>query len=199
MVSLFALTWSKANTDCDLPTADRRTRKPQPIRPVAPFTREPVEAAEMAFDRETGSAVAARRLKSYRQLLAQYHLHPEAKFLNADYTDTGVTERRHVFAAEIRHIGKEANKWEQQFFTGADDDAEVEYGAPAADIDALISAAKSAVQKAGGMRTLARTIGLSERHLRGVISGQRALSEETAQSLKMALPSRFEKVEVVAR
>ena len=28
----------------------------------------------------------------------------------------------------ILHIGKEANKWEEQYFLGLDDDAEIEYG-----------------------------------------------------------------------
>ena len=29
---------------------------------------------------------------------------------------------------QILHIGKEANKWEEQYFLGPDDDAEIEYG-----------------------------------------------------------------------
>ena len=59
--------------------------------------------------------VAANALKSFRQVIAQYHLHPELKFLNADYVDRGVTQRRYVHAIAIRNIGKEANEWEEQF------------------------------------------------------------------------------------
>jgi hypothetical protein len=30
---------------------------------------------------------------------------------------------------QINYIGKEANRWEEQFFLGMDEDAEIEYGA----------------------------------------------------------------------
>jgi hypothetical protein len=59
---------------------------------------------------------------TYAQALAQYHLRPESKFLNGDYCDRGRTDRRHVIAAQIVHIGKESNKWEEQYFGGDDDD-----------------------------------------------------------------------------
>jgi hypothetical protein len=61
--------------------------------------------------------------------LAQYHLRPESKFLNSNFCDRGRTERRHVFATQIVHIGKEANKWEEQYFLGEDGEAEIDYGA----------------------------------------------------------------------
>jgi hypothetical protein len=60
--------------------------------------------------------------------LAQYHLRPEAKFLNGDFFDRGRTERRPVFVSQIIHIGKEANKWEERYFLGEDEEAEIEYG-----------------------------------------------------------------------
>jgi hypothetical protein len=56
-----------------------------------------------------------------------------SKFLNGDFTDRGRTERRHVQVAAIVHIGKEANKWEEQFFTGFDEEAQIEYGSDASD------------------------------------------------------------------
>jgi hypothetical protein len=71
-------------------------------------------------------------LKSYRHALAQYHLRPESKFLNADFADRGTTLRRHVLAIGTRHIGKEANRWEEQFFTGLTDEAVPHYGNSAA-------------------------------------------------------------------
>src|SRR3984957_2933626 len=52
-----------------------------------------------------------------------------AKFLNGDFCDRGRTERRHVFATQILHIGKEANKWEERYFLGEDEEAEIEYAA----------------------------------------------------------------------
>jgi hypothetical protein len=106
-----------------------RSRRRKMIRPIAPFDRDPASAPRAAFDRETGSAVTPDQLATYREALAQYHLHPETKFLNGDYLDRGVTQRRHILATHISYIGKEANRWEEQFFAGPDDDAAVEYGA----------------------------------------------------------------------
>jgi hypothetical protein len=37
-------------------------------------------------------------------------------------------ERRHVIATQIVHIGKEANKLEEQYFLGDDEDPELEDG-----------------------------------------------------------------------
>ena len=44
------------------------------------------------------------------EVLAQYHLSSEAKFLNAQFRDRGRTERRHVVATGQVWIGKEANQ-----------------------------------------------------------------------------------------
>jgi hypothetical protein len=105
-----------------------RPRKHSEIKPVAPFTSDIRAAAQTAFDRDAGISISADQLMTYAEALAQYHLRPEAKFLNGDFSDRGRTERRHVFATQILHVGKEANKWEEQYFLGADDDAEIEYG-----------------------------------------------------------------------
>ena len=108
-------------TDSEQWTPKRgRPRQPSPIRPVAPFSRNISEAAETAFDRETDKRVEPDSLITYAEALAQYHLRPEAKFLNGDFFDRGRTERRHVVALQILHIGKEANKWEEQYFLGPD-------------------------------------------------------------------------------
>jgi hypothetical protein len=64
------------------------------------------------FDRETGEPVPSEHLKTYQEALVQYHLHPEAKFHNGDYLDSGVASRRHIVATAVEHIGKEANRWE---------------------------------------------------------------------------------------
>ena len=60
------------------------------VRPIAAFHREPAMAAAAAFDRETGAPVPVEQLATYREVLAQYHLHPEAKFLDGDFTDRGL-------------------------------------------------------------------------------------------------------------
>src|SRR5206468_1321088 len=75
-------------------------------KPIAPYDRNHQRALLRCFDRNTGERVAPHQLKTYRDLLSQYHLHPEAKFQNGDYADSGFTERRHVVAVGIEHIGK---------------------------------------------------------------------------------------------
>jgi hypothetical protein len=86
---------------------------------AAPYERDAKIVAQRAFDRETGDPVPADRLRTYREVLAQYHLHPEAKFHGGDFLDTGPTSRRHVRPlGPIDNIGKEANRWEEQFYLG---------------------------------------------------------------------------------
>jgi hypothetical protein len=125
-----------ARPQIELPDAEQwakpkrgRPRKQSDMKPVSAFNKNIREGAKAAFDRETGKPVPASLLMTYAEALAQYHLRPEAKFLNGDFCDRGRTERRHVIATQIVHIGKEANKWEEQHFLGEDEDAEIEYGA----------------------------------------------------------------------
>lgn len=62
----------------------QRKRKIIPVKPIAAFTKVPAQAAQMAFDRETGHPVHPEKLKTFKQVLAQYHLQPESKFLNGN-------------------------------------------------------------------------------------------------------------------
>jgi len=110
-----------------------RLNKKQSLRPIAPFDSDPEIAASRAFDRVTGEAVPREALKTFRQALSQYHLHPEDKFLGGGYLDIGTTERRHVEALVVVHIGKEANKWEEQDVLGFDVEALLRYGTDALD------------------------------------------------------------------
>jgi hypothetical protein len=141
-----------------------RPRKPSPLRPVAPFSRNISEAAQTAFDRETDRPVESDSLVTYSEALAQYHLRPEAKFLHGDFFDRGRTERRHVIAVQILHIGKEANKWEEQYFLGPDDEAEIEYGA--AENERFMGAKIQALCEEMGERAAAERIGVSRTALR---------------------------------
>jgi hypothetical protein len=101
-------------------------------------------------------------LATYREALAQYHLHPESKFLDGDYTDKGATRRRHVRPTGIIYIGKEADRWEEQFFLGADEDAEVSYGAdPTINADDLAAIAEGIRQI--GQRRVAKAARMSLR------------------------------------
>jgi hypothetical protein len=152
-----------------------RPPKPSPIRPVAPFSRNITEAAETAFDRETDKRVEPASLITYSEALAQYHLRPEAKFLNGDFFDRGRTERRHVIAVQILHIGKEANRWEERYFLGPDDEAEIEYGVGQT-ADALDAGLREICRQVGE-REAARKLEISRTALRRAMKlGAEAMS-----------------------
>ena len=166
-----------------------RPRKKSDARPVAAFNKDVSDAPKTAFDRETGNPVAPELLMSYTEALAQYHLRPELKFLNGDFCDRGRTERRHVIATQIVHIGKEANKWEQQHFLGEDEEAEIEYGVAEslADLDAAIRG----LCKEVGERAAAERIGVSRTALRralkvGVAETSRSMRAQLARTAQSA-------------
>lgn len=94
-----------------------RPTKPSYRRIPAPFPRQR-RAIEQAFDRKSGAIVDPASLKSYKQALAQYHLHPESKFKNGQRLDRGSTQRRHVLVQDITQIGKEADRLDEQFHIG---------------------------------------------------------------------------------
>jgi hypothetical protein len=127
---------------------------------VGPFDPDPAVSAAGAFDRATGVPIPFDRLATYAQSLAQYHLHPEAKFANGDYLDRGRTHRRHVRpVGPIVVIGKEANRWEEQLHLGVDPEAQIVYGAAAADLN-WYRASLAVRAQAFSVRKLERTSGL---------------------------------------
>jgi hypothetical protein len=80
------------------------------LAPIAPYDSDPARALSKVFDRLTGKPIHPEQLKTYAEVLAQYHLSPELKFENGDFRDRGRTERQHVVAAGFVWIGKEANQ-----------------------------------------------------------------------------------------
>ncbi len=114
--------------------AKGRRKRTTPIKPISPFETDHQKAVTLAFDRETGLPVSASSLRTYADALAQYHISPESKFLNADYLDKGTTQRRHVRMASVLHIGKEAHDWERQAMIGLDADSEIAYGVSTASL-----------------------------------------------------------------
>lgn len=171
-----------------------RPRKQSDAKPIAAFNRNPGAAAEAAFDRETGKAIAGDQLKTYAEALAQYHLRPEAKFLNGDFCDRGRTERRHVIATEILHIGKEANKWEEQHFLGEDEDAEIEYGADPKENDLddrLCNLVRELGERGAAAQLQISRMALRKAAKSGVASSSRAVHVRIARELppKNLIPS----------
>lgn len=134
----------------------------------------------------------AHRSTSYRRALAQYHLNPEAKFRGADYLDTGLTERRSVRvvdAADVLHIGKEANRWEEQFFLGFDPEAQTLYGLS----DTAYAALRDEVLRGCepfGVMEIARAVGLKNHSVvSDFVHDKTRPDVETLRRIRAALPT----------
>jgi hypothetical protein len=157
------------------------------LRPVSSYERDPEKAAEVCFDRDTGELVPRDYLKSYQEALAQYHLHPEAKFLDGDYVDNGVTRRRHIFATAVEHIGKEANRWEEQFHLGCDSDAQTEYGTAPEDQERILDVVRRAGEKFG-QRALAKSAHVSLREVSTLFRSGHNIVPDGLAKLYRAIP-----------
>lgn len=158
------------------------------VRPVAPYDRDGLVAADHCFDRTWKEPVDRRLLLTYAEALAPYHLYPEAKFLHADAHDTGSTRRRHIQVDGVEHIGKEANRWEEQHLLGVDPEAQIEYGmAP----EILQQLHQDVLRRcrASGIRKVATRAGLSVRELHSLLQGRNRARPETMQRLRAACPA----------
>jgi hypothetical protein len=151
-------------------------------KPIAPYNSDSTQAARNCFDRETGKPISPERLKTYQEALAQYHLSPESKFLNGDYFDQGPIIRRHVEAIAIHHIGKEANRWEEQFYLGFDDDEHIEYGTTPKDSKKFLGILRARIE-AAGQRNVARESGISRRTISHVMQGKNVRKTVVAKIL----------------
>lgn len=152
------------------------------VKPTAPYNKDLSQAVKQCFDRDTGDKVNKSQLKTYVDAVAQYHLHPETKFLNGDYIDIGTTQRRHIKVSSIQNIGKEANKWEEQFFTGFDKDAQIEYGIDAKQKIKMTKAVLIAI-KLYGAKELSIYSRISERHILNIYKNKKNIHEKTLLKL----------------
>jgi hypothetical protein len=130
------------------PASDKATRIGK-CKPVAPCDKDLAKGVKPAFDRETGLSVPVSALKSYREVIAGYHLHPESKFLNSEPFDRGTTQRRYVRAIAFQNIGKEANEWEEQFYQGYDEEEQVDYGLGPKSRKDFLEALKAGIELTG--------------------------------------------------
>jgi hypothetical protein len=101
-------------------------------------------------------------IRTYAEALRGYHLHPETKFLDGDYTDRGPTRRRHILVQAIEDIGKEADKWDDEELLTADNEFTVSYGVSAAHRSTMLAVILSVSQ-----RRLARAAKVSTRSIPG--------------------------------
>lgn len=170
-----------------------KSRRP---KPVAPFDSDPAKAVTMAFDRETGKPVPASALQTYGEALAQYHLHPESKFLGGDYCDRGATRRRHIRVSGVRYIGKESNDWERQAMLGLAIEAEFDYGF-SDDGNAQLIADCAALAVAMGKAGAAKALGISASRLRTLLNGGASADRTTAELLAARLPGAAQRCEIL--
>jgi hypothetical protein len=153
--------------------ADRTPRRAKAdCKPVAPYDKDLRKAIAHCRDRVTGLDVPASWLKSFKQVIAPCHLHPELKFKNGDYLEFGLTERRFVYATAIRNIGKEANEWEPQYYTGYDEDEEIDYGLAPEGARQALRSLRGEIE-VFGQRRLARETGISRRTISKIMNGAR--------------------------
>ena len=166
---------------------------------IAPYDRDLSQAATRCFDRDSGKPVPVSMLRTYNQVLARYHVCPEAKFLNADFLDAGTTQRRHVKVQAIVNIGKEANRWEEQSYVGAyEPEPEFEYGLATEDRVSELRDIRQAADEFG-QRASAKAAGISLQHLFAIVTGKAVPTKRTLAKIDRAIEMlRREKVEAEA-
>ena len=155
------------------------------LKPVAPYNKNPVKAASHCFDRKTGNKIKKSQLKTNLNALAQYHLHPETKFLNGDYTDKGITRRRHIAVKSIQHIGKEANKWEEQYLLGYDSSVQIDYGIAPEEKSKIFNEILKGIE-IHGAKQVAEISNLSERYVLKISKGHANPPHKTLMKMHRA-------------
>jgi hypothetical protein len=115
---------------------------------------------------------------------------PEMKFMNGDYLDRGRTERRHIQVSGIIRIGNEANRWEEQLFTGIDKNAQIEYG-EGVNLTSLDYRVHEMCEKYGERHSATR-LAISRETLRKMLrKGCRSLSLSTRKRIRANVSSEF--------
>lgn len=180
------------------PRTGKRTQLSRLPKPIAAFDRDPRRAAANAFDRETGKPVPVEALQTYHEALQAYHLHPEDKFENADYLDTGETRRRHVTPDTIRHIGKEANQLDRDASRRDDLETVIDYGlSPQAATD--LREALNAFATQTSWRSAAKALDVPIDRLKTVALTQCAVSSSEVSVLNAKLEKAIAQHEVHQR
>lgn len=156
----------------DFTGADALASSPsKPIHPVAPFHTDRAQAVARAFDRLTGEPVPTERLKTYADALKNYPYRQESKFANGEAFQRGVTRPRHVIASEIHYIGKEADRWEEDFLIGAGFDPMTRYGRNPNDDRVLFDAIREAAKR-HGQKPVADATGLARGSIKRLCDGK---------------------------
>lgn len=155
-------------------------------RGIAPYNSDVIAPVECCFYRRRGSRVRPDQLKTIPNAVIQFHLHPESKFFGRNFRDRGKTQRCHVWAHSIEHIGKEANKWEKQMHIGETGDNQQVYGSvPVEDMERLEVLIKEG--RRFSRRQLAKASQVSLRHVTRVLKRYATPSQNTVEKLEFGI------------
>jgi hypothetical protein len=181
LYSLFVKRWYEVEPVEEFNIQSKRPRRvAASCKPVAPYDKNLAKAIKQAFDRETGMPVQDSDLRSYSEVIADYHVHAESKFLNGEKLDRGMTRRRYLRAVAFQNIGKEANEWEEQFYLGYDEDEQIDYGLGPKSKKDFLEALRSGIELVG-QREVARRSGVSRRTIARLMDGELVRSKVVAK------------------
>lgn len=94
----------------------------------------------------------------------------ESKFRHGERFDRGLTEPRHVAASEIHYIGKEADRWEEDFLIGLGFEPMTKFGRRPADAASLYTDIRTAV-RIHGAKPVADATGLARGTIATIVGG----------------------------
>jgi hypothetical protein len=83
-----------------------------------------------------------------------------------------VTLRRHIQATAVEHIGKEANRWEEQFYLGLDSEAQTEYGISPEDAERILNSLRVTCEQLE-QRAVAKAVRMSLCDISALVHGKR--------------------------
>lgn len=126
------------------------------------------------------------RLKTYADALRNYPYRQESKFENGEAFQRGITLPRHVIASEIHYIGKEADRWEEDFLIGGGFDPMTCFGRNPGDVTVLFDAIREAA-KCYGQKPVADATGLARGSIARVCDGKSVRTSVSLEAIQRGL------------
>jgi hypothetical protein len=166
--------------------AKKPRRGGKEIHPVAPFDPDREQAIAKAFDRVTCEPISANHLQTYAEMLFDYPHRQESKFRNSEAFQRGVTEPRHVIASEVHYIGKEADRWEEDFLIGTGFDPTTQFGRNPDDDTDLFDAIREAAL-VHGQKPVSDATGLARGSIRRLCEGDVVRTRVPYQAIRHGL------------
>ena len=90
--------------------------------------------------------------------------------LHGPWHNEQAARHRHL---AVEHIGKEANRWEEQFYVGLHREAQTEYGIAPEDVERTLSSLRMACERLG-RRAVAKAVRMSISDVSALLHGKRS-------------------------